>query len=71
MNLAALKIRQSLKVSKTQQHGYFNTLLDLEYIYQSGGYPNRGYKYKINYWDDNQKLREKIKQELEKQLEKL
>jgi DNA primase catalytic core len=58
-------------VSKTQQHSYMNQLLDLEYIYQAGGYANRGFKYKIQYWDNNEKLRNDIRQYLDKQVANL
>ena len=65
------EIRQALKVSKTQQHSYMNQLLDLEYIVQTGGYVNRGFKYKIQYWDNNEKLRNGIREYLNKQIEAL
>ena len=65
------EIRQALKVSKTQQHSYMNQLLDLEYIVQTGGYVNRGFKYKIQYWDNNEKLRSDIRTYLNNQIEKL
>ena len=66
-----LEVRQSLKVSKTQQHSYMNQLLDLEYLQQMGGYANRGFKYKIQYWDNNEKLRSDIRTYLNKQIEAL
>lgn len=66
-----LEIRQSLKVSKTQQHSYLNQLLTLEYIWQVGGYANRGFKYKIAYWDNNEKLRNDIRTYLNNQIDKL
>ena len=65
------EIRQTLRVSKTQMHRFIGDLLELEYIQQSGGYANRGYKYKISYWDDMEKLRTRIKDELTGQLQKL
>ncbi|MCH4828204.1 hypothetical protein [Flavobacterium columnare] len=55
------EIRQELNISKTQLQRYINTLLELEYIKQSGGYNNKGIKYKITYWDNHQKLRAEIK----------
>ncbi len=63
-----LEIRQALKVSKTQQHSYMNQLLELEYIQQVGGHVNRGFKYKIQYWDNNEKLRNDIREYLNTQL---
>lgn len=65
------EIRQTLKVSKTQIFRYINDLMDLEYITQTGGYTNRGFKYKITYWDDIKALRERIKTYLNNQLENL
>lgn len=65
------EIRQTLRISKTQMQRFINDLLQLEYLQQSGGYANRGYKYKISYWDDMEKLRGTIKQDLQKQLESL
>jgi len=40
----------------------------LEYIQKTGGYSNKGYKYKIVYWDDMDKIKDKVKTELNKQL---
>jgi DNA primase len=65
------EIRQALKLSKTQVFRYANDLCALEYIRQSGGYSNKGYSYKITWWDNYQSLREKIKQSLEQQLKVL
>ncbi|HCA83508.1 MAG TPA: hypothetical protein DEP18_06945 [Flavobacteriales bacterium] len=61
-------VRLALNVSKTQCFRYFEQLELLEYIQRTGGYANRGFKYKIVYWDDMEKTREKIKCELQKQL---
>ena len=61
-------VRLALNVSKTQCFRYFEQLELLEYIQRTGGYANRGFKYKIVYWDDMEKTREKIKGELQKQL---
>jgi len=65
------EIRQELNVSKTQIYRYFTDLLNLEYITQTGGYSNRGFKYKITYWDDIKALRDRIKAYLNNQLENL
>lgn len=62
------EIRQALKVSKTQAFRYANDLVNLEYIRQSGGHINKGFTYKISYWDNYQALREKIKRNLDEQL---
>jgi DNA primase len=65
------EIRQTLKISKTQLQRYIYELQRLEYIQQAGGYGNRGYQYKIIYWDSHQALRAKVKKELQIQLNQL
>ena len=65
------EIRQALNISKTQQHTWFKELEELEYITQTNGHANRGFKYKISYWDSIDKLRAEIKEYLHNQLEKL
>ena len=66
-----LEIRRALCLSKTVQHRFFKELEGLEYIRLQGGYANRGYHYKIVFWDDNQRFRREIKQFLDDQLDKL
>ncbi|MFK7050995.1 CHC2 zinc finger domain-containing protein [Flavobacterium davisii] len=65
------EIRQLFNISKTQLQRFINTLLELEYIKQSGGYNNKGIKYKIAYWDNHQKLRAEIKDFLMNQIQNL
>ncbi|MEM9980845.1 MAG: CHC2 zinc finger domain-containing protein [Bacteroidota bacterium] len=65
------EIRQALGVSKSQAHRYFTELQELEYIHQVGGYANRGFQYKILYWDNHALHREELKDYLEEQLEAL
>ncbi len=65
------EVRQSLHVSKTQLHRYLNDLITLEYIRQSGGHANRGFNYKVLYWDNIQVLRAKVKRHLQGQLDQL
>ena len=55
------EIRQNLNISKTQIFRNIQTLLELEYIKQVGGFSNKGIRYKISYWDNYQKLRAEIK----------
>ncbi len=62
------QVRQALRISKTQLHRYTQDLIELEYIQQSGGSINRGYTYKISYWDNIEKLRTQIKTNLQEQL---
>jgi predicted transcriptional regulator len=65
------EIRQIFNISKTQLQRFINYLLELEYIKQSGGYNNKGVKYKIAYWDNHQKLRTEIKDFLYNQIKEL
>lgn len=65
------EIRQALHVSKSGLHRYIRELLSLEYLALVGGYANRGYRYKISYWDNIAKLRDKVKRHLQGQLDQL
>jgi DNA primase len=62
------EIREATGLGKTQQHHYINRLVELEYL-QQNGFANRGFKYKIVYWDNYKSLRERIKNNLTKQIE--
>ena len=65
------EIRQHLNISKTQVFRYVQTLTELEYLKQIGGYANKGIKYKISYWDNYQKIRVEIKDFLMLQIQQL
>ena len=65
------EIRHNLRISKTSLQRYINGLVALEYIQQAGGHHNRGYKYKITYWDDIEKMRAEIKSYLYDQINKI
>lgn len=65
------EIRQALNISKTQLHRYIHDLLALEYIRQTGGHANRGYRYKVVWWDNIEALRAKTKRHLQGQLDQL
>jgi DNA primase len=65
------EIRQSLKLSKTQLFRYVNDLVQLEYLRPSGGYANKGYTYQVQYWDNYQSLRERIRRSLDEQVKAL
>ncbi|WP_224994973.1 CHC2 zinc finger domain-containing protein [Cesiribacter sp. SM1] len=65
------EVRQALHISKTQLQRFLYDLMQLEYIQLSGGYGNRGYRYRISYWDSLEALKAQIKQHIENQLEKL
>lgn len=62
------EIRQSLHISKTQLHRYLYELIGLEYLQQTGGYANKGFKYRVCYWDNIQKLRGDIQNYLFNQI---
>jgi len=64
-------VRQALHVSNTQLHRFMEKLTDLEYVSQTGGYNNRGLKYKILWWDDYAAFRDRIKRYLLDQLKDL
>jgi energy-coupling factor transporter ATP-binding protein EcfA2 len=64
------EVREATGVSKTQQHYYIQKLIELEYL-QQRGYANRGYRYKIAYWDNITATRKRIKDYLQSQLDKL
>ncbi len=64
-------LRLALNASKSQCFRYMEDLELLEYVQKTGGYANRGFKYKIVYWDNMETVREKIKSGLNEQLEKL
>ncbi len=55
---------------KTQLQFYLNELVRLEYLKQIG-YANKGFKYKISYSDNIQKVRKDLKEAFNKQLEEL
>lgn len=63
------EIRQKLNISKTSSFRYMLLLQELEYIQAIEGSVNRGFKYVICYWDNMEKLKNKIKKELSAQLE--
>jgi len=65
------EIRQAMRLSKTQMHRYFNSLLELEYIYRSHVGIRNTYQFKISYWDNMQALRDRIKRDMMGQLEAL
>jgi DNA primase len=64
-------IRHELHVSKAQIHRYLTSLMELEYIQMHGGYANKGFKFKILFWDDYKALRDRIKKNLEGQIKEL
>lgn len=65
------EIRQELNMSKTSAFKYVQTLQELEYIQAVEGSPNKGFKYVISYWDNMEKIKAKIKENLNEQLDQL
>ncbi|UOE39868.1 CHC2 zinc finger domain-containing protein [Chryseobacterium suipulveris] len=55
---------------KTQLQFYLNELVRLEYLKQIG-FANKGFKYKVSYSDNIQKVRKDLKEAFTKQLEEL
>ena len=68
---SALEIRQATNKEKTTANRYIKTLQGLEYIQQVQGAANTGFKYVITYFDNLEKLKAKVKQDLNSQLEQL
>ena len=64
------EVRQSLHISKAQINRYLQSLTELEYLY-SNGFANKGFKYKIAYWDNYEALRKRIKENLTNQIAEL
>lgn len=65
------EIRQSFRISKSQMQRNINNLLELEYIAKTYVSARNTFHYKIAYWDNMEVLRNRIKQDLNKQLENL
>lgn len=65
------EIRHALKYSRTHVGYFFQELKQREYIRIVGGTANRGFIYEIEYWDDLQKLKANIKENLVQQLDDL
>ena len=65
------EIRQFTNKGKTTVNKYIRLLQELEYIQRVEGSDNKGYKYLISYWDNMEKLKTRIRQEMNQQMEKL
>lgn len=64
-------IRQAFTLSSSQVDRYIQDLKRLEYIQIAEGSANKGYKYKIAYWDDMEKTRQRVKQGLMEQINQI
>jgi len=64
------EVREATGLGKTQQHHYLTRLTELEYV-QQNGFANRGFRYKIVHWDNYKTLRDRIKNNLKEQIEKI
>jgi DNA primase len=62
------EIRQGLNISKAQCSRYFTQLQSLEYLVSRNENNLRKVQYTIDYWDNYQALREKIKNSLQSQI---
>ncbi|BDD05642.1 toprim domain-containing protein [Aureibacter tunicatorum] len=65
------EIRQKFRISKSQMQRHFINLMELEYITKSNIGIRNTYRYKISYWDNMELVKDKIKGNLYKQLNKL
>ena len=59
--------RTALNISKTRMNNYIQILKSFEYIEIAYGSANRGFKYQITFWDNIEKVKSRIQQELTKQ----
>lgn len=67
----AREVRQELNISKTSAFKHIQLLKELEYIQAVEGSENKGFKYVISYWDNMEKLKARVKADLENQLKNL
>ena len=65
------EVRMALNISKSQLQRYLYELQGLEYIAVSEGHVNRGYRYRVIYWDDITRIRGRLRRHLEGQLAQL
>ena len=61
------EIRLKFRISESQMRRFMGTLERMEYV-QQRGFSNRGYRYKISFWDDNEVLRHRIQKGISDQL---
>jgi hypothetical protein len=64
-------VRLALHVSRSQCARLFDILIQQEYLQKAGGHANKGLFYKITFWDDQDKVKTRIRTELGQQFRKL
>ena len=62
------EIRSKVPVSRSALHRHITTLIKMEYIQVVSGTANKGYRYMISYFDNEQKLKQQLIEGLEKTL---
>jgi DNA primase len=65
------EIREALQVKKTALSYYINELMSLEFLQQTSSHINKGNKYRIVHFDNYRKMREDVKDYLQKQIDEL
>lgn len=65
------ELRQAFHLSRSQTDRYVQELKRLEYIQICEGSANRGYGYKVTYWDDIETIRQEVKEQLLQQIKAL
>jgi len=64
-------IRQEMNIGTTTAFKYFKILRELEYIQIMEGSENKGLKYVVSHWDDMTKIKAKVRDDLNRQLDEL
>lgn len=67
----AREVRHALRISKSHLFRHLQELQKLEYIQIAGGSANRGYTYRLAYTDDLEKVKTRLKAELDEQINRI
>ena len=65
------EIRQEFNLSSSQADRFIQDLKRLEYLQVAEGSANKGFKYKIVFWDDMDKIRQRVKADLMNQIKEI
>jgi hypothetical protein len=65
----ARDVRLKMGLSRSHIDRQMKTLKAMDYVHISGGSANRGFRYKIAVWDDNEKKKKEAKQRILQQLQ--